>query len=190
MSVRISTREEGTVRVLYVSPADRQFRADYSEVITHAIVDVQSWYRRQMGGLTFQLHDATPEWCQMSGDSEYYGHGEIWDKVIAGVQHCAPVVHPEKTRTSHGFCTWTQRKRAMTTARRWGRAGGASPARRHRPEPDGDGGGPWVYCDIGEYDRPFLAIWEAWRTNSRTPWGYPTRLDATKDFPPAMILRH
>ena len=128
VSVRISTREEGTVRVLYVSPADRQFRADYSEVITHAIVDVQSWYRRQMGGLTFQLYDATPEWCQMSEDSDYYGHaddlgGRCWRVCSTALQW--PVWG--KCPTSHGFCTWTQRKRAMTTARRWGRAGGASP---------------------------------------------------------------
>ena len=91
VSVRISLRTEGTVRVLYVSPADRQFRADYSEAITNAIVDVQSWYRRQMGGLTFQLYDATPEWCQMSEDSDYYSHADdIWAEVLEDVQHCAP----------------------------------------------------------------------------------------------------
>ena len=157
VSVRISTREEGTVRVLYVSPADRQFRADYSEVITHAIVDVQSWYRRQMGGLTFQLHDATPEWCQMSGDSEYYGHGEIWDKVIAGVQHCAPVVHPGEDSDF----TWVLYVDAEEACDDYGAAlgaggwgltllGGIDLNRM------ANGGGTWVYCDIGEYDRPFL----------------------------------
>ena len=49
VSVRISLRTEGTVRVLYLLPADRQLRADYSEIISNAIVEVQSWYRRQTG---------------------------------------------------------------------------------------------------------------------------------------------
>ncbi len=91
VSVRISLRTERTVRVIYASPADRQFRADYSEVITHAIVDLQSWYRRQTGGLTFELFEATPEWCQMPGDHDYYKQGDSWKKIVEGVQHCAPV---------------------------------------------------------------------------------------------------
>ena len=157
VSVRISLRTEGTVRVLYVSPADRQFRADYSEVITHAIVDVQSWYRRQMGGPTFQLYEATPEWCQMSGDSEYYGHGDIWGKVVEDVQHCAPVVLPGE----HSEFTWVLYVDAEEACDDYGAAlgaggwgltllGGIDLNRM------ANGGGPWVYCDIGEYERPFL----------------------------------
>lgn len=93
ISVRISARTGGTVRVLYVSPADRQFRADYSEAITHALVDLQSWYRRQTGGLTFELFEATPEWCRMPGDHDYYSEGDSWNKIVEDVQHCAPVGH-------------------------------------------------------------------------------------------------
>ena len=91
VSVRISTREEGTVRVLYVSPANRQFRADYSEGITHALVDLQSWYRRQTGGLTFSLHEATPEHCRLPEPEDYYARGDAWEKVQEDVQPCAPV---------------------------------------------------------------------------------------------------
>ena len=91
LSVRISERGPGTVRVLYASPSDREFRADYSEAVSHAIVDLQSWYRRQLGGLTFSLYDATPEWCQMSEPADFYAVGHAWNKVFAGVQHCAPV---------------------------------------------------------------------------------------------------
>ena len=91
VSVRISHGTEGTVRVLYVAPKDRPFRPEYSEGISNAIVDVQSWYRRQLGGLTFQIYNTTPEWCQMSGDSDYYSRGNAWEKVMEGVQHCAPV---------------------------------------------------------------------------------------------------
>ena len=93
VSVRISTRSTGTVRVIYAAPSDREFRTDASEAITHAIVDLQSWYRRELGGLTFSLYEATPEECRMSQPADYYGTGHAWDKVVAAVQHCAPVQH-------------------------------------------------------------------------------------------------
>ena len=38
MSVRISSHSQGSVRVMYVAPADREFRADYSAGIARAIV--------------------------------------------------------------------------------------------------------------------------------------------------------
>ena len=91
ISVRISVQETGTVRLLYAAPSDREFRADYSEGITHALVDAQSWFRRELGGPTFSLYDPTPEFCRMSETSEFYGHGNAWDKVVSGIQHCAPV---------------------------------------------------------------------------------------------------
>ena len=90
VSVHISVRETGTVRVIYAAPSDREFRSDYRDAIQHAIVDLQSWYRRQLGGLTFSLYDATPEPCQLSETSDYYDQ-DPWQKVLEGVQHCAPV---------------------------------------------------------------------------------------------------
>ena len=93
ISVRISTQERHTVRVLYASPSDREFRADYSEGISHALVDLQSWYRRELGGLTFSLYQATPEWCQMSESEAFYASGDAWSRVLDGVQHCALVTH-------------------------------------------------------------------------------------------------
>ena len=90
MSVHISVRETGTVRVLYAVPTDREFRSDYREAIQHAIVDLQSWYRRELGGLTFSLYNATPEQCQLSEAEDFYGRYS-WQKVVDGVQHCAPV---------------------------------------------------------------------------------------------------
>ena len=90
ISVHISARETGTVRVIYAAPSDREFRSDYRDAIQHAIVDLQSWYRRQLGGLTFSLYDATPELCQLSETSDYYDQ-DPWQKVLEGVQHCAPV---------------------------------------------------------------------------------------------------
>ena len=46
VSVRISTRSTGAVRVIYAAPSDREFQAGASEAIANAIVDLQSWYRR------------------------------------------------------------------------------------------------------------------------------------------------
>ena len=94
MSVRISERKPGTVRVVYVAPSDREFRSDYSEAIANAIVEVQSWYRRETEGLTFSLYQATPEFCQMSDSSDFYARYS-WDRVSNGVQHCAPVKHDD-----------------------------------------------------------------------------------------------
>ena len=105
VSVRISTRTAGTVRVLYVSPADRQFRADYSEGITNAIVDLQSWYRRQTGGLTFSLYESTPEHCRLPEPEDYYvREGDAWPKVQEDVQPCAPV---ENGRSSFVWVVYT-----------------------------------------------------------------------------------
>ena len=57
ISVRISSRSQGSVRVLYVSPANREFRADYRDGIATAIVDVQSWFREELEGLTFPIYN-------------------------------------------------------------------------------------------------------------------------------------
>ena len=90
ISVHISVHETGTVRVLYAVPKDRVFRSDYRQAIQHAIVDIQSWYRQKLEGLTFSLYDATPEQCQLSAAADFYGRYS-WQKVVDGVQHCAPV---------------------------------------------------------------------------------------------------
>ena len=95
ISVHISVREPGTVRVLYAAPSDREFRSEYRDAIQHAIVDLQSWFRQQTGGLTFSLYDATPEQCQLSETADYYDQ-DTWQRVLDGVQHCAPV----RNRTS------------------------------------------------------------------------------------------
>ena len=92
-SVRISTRSTGTVRVMYAIPSDREFRPDASEAIASAIVDLQSWYRQELGGLTFSIYETTPEVCRMSEPESYYESGNAWDRVVEDVQPCAPVQH-------------------------------------------------------------------------------------------------
>lgn len=91
VSVQISLRTAGTARVVYAAPSDRPFRPEFSSAVGHAVVEVQSWFRQQLGGLTFGIYDATPQWCQMSRDSDYYSHGNAWEKIVEDVQHCAPV---------------------------------------------------------------------------------------------------
>ena len=91
VSVRISTRATGSIRALYAIPSDRGFRAESSETIADYIVDLQSWYRRELGGLTFSIYEATPEECRLSGPADFYAPGNAWDNVVAGVQHCGAV---------------------------------------------------------------------------------------------------
>ena len=158
VSVRISLRTEGTVRVLYVSPADRQFRADYSEAMTNAIVEVQSWYRRQTGGLTFQLYEATPEWCPMSKDADYYGYGDIWAKVIEGVQHCAPVVHVGEM-SDFVWVLFVDAEEACDDYREQLGAGWWGLTLMGDLETLVSGGEPRDYCDIGMYSRPVGGIY-------------------------------
>ena len=90
VSVRISVDETATVQVLYAVPADRELRADYREGIEHLLVDVQSWYRQQLEGLTFSLYGDVPQLCEMSEPADFYGRYS-WQKIVDGVQHCAPV---------------------------------------------------------------------------------------------------
>ena len=148
VSVRISVRTEGTVRVLYVSPADRQFRADYSEIISNAIVDLQSWYRRELGGLTFQLYDATPERCELSGNHDDYDSGDVWAKVLQDVQHCAAV-----DWGSAGFVwvLYVAVKEECGEEHELGR-GGNGLTMLQAAEGDFEPG-PFYYCDEGPYER-------------------------------------
>ena len=91
VAVWISTLSEVSVRVMYVVPAEVEFRDDYGTGIARAIVDVQAWYRRQLDGLTFDVYSVVPEQCRLPEGEEYYSHGHTWDKILEGLQPCAPV---------------------------------------------------------------------------------------------------
>ena len=104
VSVRISTRSTGTVRVLYAVPSDVEFIAEASEGITQAIVDVQSWYRRELGGPTFSLYESTPEECRMSEPSDFYA-GTLGTKCW---RLCSTALPSNTTiETTCGSCTLT-----------------------------------------------------------------------------------
>ena len=78
------------VRVLYAVPSDREFRSDYSQAIRRAVEHVRFWYQQQLDGLTFSLNFPIPEKCQMSQPEAFYARYS-WERVLDGVQHCAPV---------------------------------------------------------------------------------------------------
>ena len=155
VSVRIALREMGTVRVIYAAPSDREFRADYSETITHALVDVQSWYRRELDGLTFSIYDATPEFCRMSETSDFYSRGNAWDKVVAGVRHCAPVKYGD---SDFVWVIYADVEEACDEPQELGRAG-ASLAIVPRWDLEGlVNPGETHYCEEGPYHDP-LGRW-------------------------------
>ena len=88
------------MRVLYVVPADKDFRDDYSDGIQTAILDVQGWFWDQLDGATFQLHRVEPERCVLPHiEAHYTGspawqEGDVrgaWDIFISDLQHCALV---------------------------------------------------------------------------------------------------
>ena len=151
VSVHISLRTEGTVRVLYVSPADRQFRADYSEGITHALVDLQSWYRRQTGGLTFSLYESTPEHCRLPESENYYARGDAWAKVQEDVQRCAPV---EWGRSAYVWVLYVDVREPCDEPQELGRGGGGITM---MPRPDLEGlakADVHIYCTGGPVEVP------------------------------------
>ena len=144
------------VRVLYVSPEDRPFRSEYSEGISKAIVDVQSWYRDQLGGLTFYLYNTSPEWCQMSEDSDYYSRGNAWEKVMEGVQHCAPVAW----ESDFVWVLYVDVDEACDEPHELG-AGGGGITMVPRGDLEGllsQGEEEYYYCDEGPYRAP-LSRW-------------------------------
>lgn len=155
VAVRISLPTEGTVRVLYVSPADRQFRTDYSAGVSHALADLVSWYRRQTGGLTFSLYESTPEHCRLPEPSDYYARGHAWEKVQEDVQPCAPV---EYGRANFVWVLYVDVEEACDEPHELGRGGGGITM---MPRWDLEGltnPGPYYYCDEGPYDGP-LGRW-------------------------------
>lgn len=79
------------VRVVYAVPADRPVIAGYRQGIAAALIDLQRWYREQMDGLTFRLHDPLPEICTMPEPHEHYTHGgwpRVWNEVRDAVASC------------------------------------------------------------------------------------------------------
>ena len=143
------------VRVLYAAPRNRKFRSDYSQGIQHALVDFQSWLRRELEGRTFSLFSITPEQCRLSENANFYSRGDAWDKVLSGVQDCAPV---RGDTSRFAWVIYVDVDEACDEPQELGRGG---PGLTILPRWDLEGlanPGPYYYCDEGPYDGP-LGRW-------------------------------
>jgi hypothetical protein len=79
------------VRVLYLIPQDRTFRSDFAAAVQNAMIDLQGWYRAQLGGRTFLLSGPV-ETCALPRPASYYA-SDSWTKIFVDVQQCAPVTY-------------------------------------------------------------------------------------------------
>ena len=137
------------VRVLYAAPRDREFRSDYSQGIQNALVDFQFWLRRELEGRTFSLSSITPEQCRLSENANFYSRGDAWDKVLSGVQHCAPV------RGDTSVFAWVIYVDVEEACDEPQELGAGGPGLTILPRWDLEGlanPGPYTECDEGPYD--------------------------------------
>ncbi|MFI5361212.1 MAG: hypothetical protein ACHQ49_04515 [Elusimicrobiota bacterium] len=73
--VLFASDETPRVRVIYLVPADRSAREDYSMAIGQATRDIQSWYARQLGGRTFRLSSPIVEVVNSTQTASWFaGH--------------------------------------------------------------------------------------------------------------------
>ena len=155
VSVWISTLSEGSVRVLYVVPADKEFRDDYSAGISKAIVDVQGWYRRQLDGLTFDIYSVIPEPCHLPENEDYYSYTEVWERVVRDVQPCAPAVHFDP-----GFiwALYVDVEEACDGLQELGRGGGGLTLLPGYDLALMQNPGTWTFCDVGTIERSYGSV--------------------------------
>jgi len=77
MNVEATPQAQGSkqVRVIYLVPSDKSFRADYQNAIANAISNLQNFYRDQLGGYAFSLHSPIVEVYQTPHASAFYSTG-------------------------------------------------------------------------------------------------------------------
>ena len=167
-ALALDPQPEHVVRVLYAVPADREFSSDSREGIRRAVEHVQAWYHQQLGGATFSLHDPIVEDCRLSQPEDFYGRGHAWNKVVEGVQHCAPVGYwPGGSHEAPGSTTtWIiypdveeacdEYHQIGEDGHELGRGGwGLTILGRDDVEGVTDPGGQFYFCGEGPYDNSF-----------------------------------
>jgi hypothetical protein len=70
----IAMAQQPTVRIVYLVSKDRTVRPDYLHAIDTAIRDVQKWYRGQMNGKSFALHDPVVEVARSSQVASWFSN--------------------------------------------------------------------------------------------------------------------
>lgn len=139
----------GQVRLLYVVPQDREFRADHAAAIRNALTDLRSWYAGQLAGKTFTLFGSEPERCRLPREAAYYA-SDSWSKVLNDVQSCLPVSHGSST------FAWVLYVDVVHECNAPGRLGAGTDGLTILPRQDMDGliGAPY-FDDCGvEYRQP------------------------------------
>ncbi len=63
---------EKVVRVVYLVSADRETDAAYAAGAENAIRSIREWYKKQMGGYTFNLHDPVVEVVKSGKPAAYF----------------------------------------------------------------------------------------------------------------------
>ena len=95
---------EKKVRVIYLVSADREANAEYTRAVEMAIRDIQTWYARQLNGLTFRLHEPVVEILKSDKNASWFygnprksqkdnwGYDNAFDEVkrLAGARHNDP----------------------------------------------------------------------------------------------------
>ena len=84
------------VRVIYATPKYVEANPDYTAAIEEAFYSIQDWYAARLGGMTFELRDPVPEHCALAQPADYYARTGGWDRTIADLQHCVPVMFPAR----------------------------------------------------------------------------------------------
>ncbi|MEO1651922.1 MAG: hypothetical protein AAFU64_00100 [Bacteroidota bacterium] len=66
---------EKSVRMIYLVSADREMNPRYKTAIALAARDIQGWYKKQLGGVTFRLNEPVVEVAYSDKNADYfYGH--------------------------------------------------------------------------------------------------------------------
>jgi hypothetical protein len=90
VTVSVVQNRPRTVRLLYLVPRDRPWNDVHRRAIQRAFVDLQAWYRQQMGGIVFSLYRSEPEDCALTREADFYAT-DTWNRVVADAQRCLPV---------------------------------------------------------------------------------------------------
>ena len=154
VAVHVSTGAPKSVRVVYAVPSDVEVRQDYREAVRYALVNLQSWYRNELGGYTFDLYSSLPEVCQMPDDHAHFAEGtDAWNKVREGVKACGHETgwwNPEGQEPDHVYVIYADVEVSCESRRLGNRLGAAQNGLAILPREDLEGlvnPGQYEACD-------------------------------------------
>ncbi|HVT57012.1 MAG TPA: hypothetical protein VHR45_01315 [Thermoanaerobaculia bacterium] len=74
-----------TVHAIYLVPSDTAAKPAYAFAVRNAVLDLQSWYQRQMGGITFRLADPVVQTITLPHPAAFYATGDslgFWNSTL------------------------------------------------------------------------------------------------------------